>query len=137
MRISVGRFGKPLQQPARRFYGVLFACLALLTQMVVGILPMPAQVQMPWPICSVDPAAKTSHAPHQTPVDSGGHCPVCLALHFAGNTLPPPDGAMVGLTIAAAGIVPAAILRRSPGNDEFRPHQARAPPAQHFIALTT
>ena len=137
MGISFARAKKPLPKRSRPFGGVLFACLALLTQMVVAVLPMPASAQTGWPICSVDPATQTHHTPHRTPIDSGGHCPVCLALHVAGNTLPPPDTAVAGSMVAAAGIVPAALLRTALANDEFQPHQARAPPVQYFFTLLT
>ena len=137
MGISFARAKKPLLKRSRPFGGVLFACLALLTQMVVAVLPMPASAQTGWPICSVDPATKTHHTPHRTPIDSSGQCPVCLAHFFAGSTLPPPVPTLAAPAIVAANIVPVTILRATPTTGEFRPQQARAPPALIFLTILT
>jgi hypothetical protein len=105
-------FGRHASGRGGQRLGAVLALLALLCQMVVSALPMPAMAGTALapdgsPICQFDASGKPV-APN--PADGSGHhlpsCPVCQAAQLLGSLLPPPPP-------AAPVVLPAA-------TDEFR-----------------
>lgn len=88
-------FGRQTTGRGGQRFGAVLALLALLCQMVVSALPMPAMAGAALapdglPICQYDATGKPV-APN--PGDGSGHhlpsCPVCQAAQLLGNLLPP------------------------------------------------
>ena len=85
-------FGRHASGRGRQCFGAALALLALLCQMVVSALPMPAMAMASDgpSICQYDASGKPV-APK--PGDGSGHqlpsCPVCQAAQLLGSLLPP------------------------------------------------
>ena len=110
--------------------GTLLAVLALFSQMVISLLPMPA---MGSPlgessICQLDISGQqTPPKPGKSPGHRNMDCPVCQAAQLLGNLMPPSP--------AALPPAPTRVqLADFSASDTIRPHraaashQARAPP---------
>ena len=124
MRVRSGRRGT-----ARLRAGTLLALLALLGQMIVSLLPMPALAADGTPLCQLDLPSGPDSAPQdkQTGHHAPDYCPVCQAVQLLGSLVPPTP---VALPPGPARIWTAEYTRV----DAIRPHraasrhQARAPP---------
>jgi Protein of unknown function (DUF2946) len=112
--------------------GAWLGILALLVQLVVSALPMPAEASTGIDhdlsrICSTHQGeAKPDRAP-QSP-HQHTHCPVCAAAYAGTNTLPPPVGVFIGhdpVGFVAARIDDFSRLIASGGASS---HQPRGPP---------
>jgi len=119
---------------AQRRTGTLLALLALLSQIVVSMLPMPAMAEMPSQldgpaICHVDPS---DQLPDSKPGKSLGHhnpdCPVCQAFQLLGSLVspdpvafPPASGEALATDFPEPETVPPPPAAAIP--------QARAPPS--------
>jgi hypothetical protein len=110
--------------------GTVLAVLALFSQMVISLLPMPA---MGSPlgqsaICQLDASGQqTPPKPGKSPVHQNMDCPVCQAAQLLGSLVPPAP--------AVLPPVPVLVQRADfSAPDGLRPHcaaashQARAPP---------
>jgi hypothetical protein len=115
--------------------GAVFACLALLSQLLVSTLPMRAGNAAPWSICSAVAASKTSHVPGHAPRRDDQPCPVCTAIHLAGITLPV---ATVAHAVREPAVWFATAAAETPASRQawFRPQQARGPPVPGARILT-
>lgn len=111
--------------------GVVLALLALFSQTIIALLPMPAMAigGDGVVLCSGTdgglPAAPRpgKAAPHTTPA-----CPVCLAGHLAVSLLPPGPMAVIAHHVGAAWRPVATVDAAPPVDLSLRPQQARAPP---------
>jgi hypothetical protein len=122
------RFTSSGGRAVQRRLGTLLALLALFSQMVMSLLPMPAMAEMS-PLCQIDGAGRqTNPQPEKSPGHAAPECPVCQAAQLLGSLVPPP--APVALLSEPAwtrsAVFPAAPSIRPPRAASCP--QARAPP---------
>jgi Protein of unknown function (DUF2946) len=113
---------------ARRRLGTLLALLALLSQMAISLLPMPAMAGDGTPVCTLDGSGhQTAPAPGDAHGSHAPDCPACQAAQLLGSLVPPSPLALP----VEFGRLRLAVF---PSHESVRPqraaaaHQARAPP---------
>ena len=118
--------------PLWRQIAALLGCLALAGQLVVAVLPMPADAMASNP--APQPAMEHCHmagmdAPvHSSPAHPCHYCPVCAAKHLLSSALPPSN--IVFLVARVRHAVEDPVIEWLVRAETlFRPQQPRAPPA--------
>jgi hypothetical protein len=115
---------------ARLRRGAVLALLALVSQSVVALLPMPALADVPFEmaICgSRDGSTPGAPQPGKSKPHTVPACPMCHAAQLAATLLPPTSAAIILRRVATAW-PPVASITPSPVDHSFRPQKARAPP---------
>ena len=112
--------------------GVLFAFLALFSQMLVALLPMPAMAGMDGlGLCQTSDQSADHTAPSKSgtaPSHGAMECPVCQAFLLGGSLVPPSTPAIAlprdpgSMATVALGDIPTP-------RPATAAHRARAPPA--------
>ena len=110
--------------------GVVLALLALFSQTVVALLPMPAMESGPerTVLCgTADGQGSGKPQPTKAPAHSLPDCLACQAVHLGANLVPAAPIA-VAAQESGPGWRPAPMVAAALLAVVFRPHQARAPP---------
>ena len=122
-----GRFTSSGGCQVQRRLGTLLALLALFSQMVMSLLPMPAMAEMS-PICQIDAAGRqTNPQPDQSPSHRAPDCPVCQAAQLLGSLVPPAPEMLLPEPVWIASVDFPAAESILPSRIASCP-QARAPP---------
>jgi Protein of unknown function (DUF2946) len=113
--------------------GAWFGIIALLVQLLVSALPMPASAAMWGPGHDLNRICSTHHAdklPDRSPQAPHGHaqCPICVAAHLGTTTLPPPPRAFIGRVRTAAIQIAISSFDGVIASGISYSHQPRGPP---------
>src|SRR5579859_2118288 len=133
MRLWGGRMAKDGARAAWLRVGTVLALFALLSQMAISLLPMPAMGgtgQDGAPLCDLDGAVH-----HTSPNSGDGHnghapdCPVCQAVQLLGGLVPPTPIPMPAARGRVQTVDFPAVATTRPHRAAAR-HQASAPPSE-------